>query len=366
METGVDTDDENRPTCDGFGLDHGDIKNGFRNPWSKKASTLGKSFENPRTFGQLCKFLVSRREDDTIVSNATSAEVLDEHLPVHNFDGNEYRNPPVEGIRSIWLGHATCLVQFDGVTVITDPALSKRCSPIQMFGGCLRLREIPCAIEKLPPIDIAVVSHNHYDHLDYETVKKLNYIQGGRIHWYVGLGLKSWFTDIGCKNVHEMDWWDKHDHSDSVKVFFTPAQHWSKRTATDTNKTLWGSWLVRGSKYSFYHAGDTGYCQTFEKIGKIFERIDFATIPIGAYKPRNFLRCQHVDPEEAVRIHRDIRAKRSLGIHWGTWPLGKEPFLEPPRLLKEHSLKAGLKENEFFVSAIGKPVLILPEDLANL
>ena len=361
-------DDDYKDLCDGFGRDHGSMEKGFHNPWSEKALTLGKSFENPKTFFQLAKFMFSRREDDNTLGgkNQYSPEVLDKHLPVHKFDGSEYKDPPIKGIRSIWLGHATCLVQFDGVTVLTDPALNYRCSPFQKFGGYARLREIPCTIEKLPPIDIVVVSHNHYDHLDYDTVKRLNSSQGDRMHWYVGLGLKSWFTASGCKNVHEMDWWDEYKHSDSVKVIFTPTQHWSKRTATDTNKTLWGSFLVKGPDHSFYHAGDTGYCQTFKTIGEKYGPIDFATIPIGAYKPRSFLRCQHVDPAEAVKIHQDIRAKRSLGIHWGTWPLGKEPFLEPPRLLNEFCLNANLKKDEFFTSHIGKPEELFTDTQSNL
>ncbi len=345
--------DMNDNTCcsnDGFGHQH--FSSGrFYNPWSDAVRELGRNIERKADF---IKFLTMARQKDKVVANSTSKRVLDQEFPVRFFDGTDHEVPPEIGLKLIWLGHATCLVQFDGITVLTDPALSKRCSPIQLIGFPKRFRKIPCPINKLPSINIVLVSHNHYDHLDYNTVKILDRSQGSRIHWFVGLGLKKWFTDIGCENVHEMDWWEEHSFSEDVKVVFTPTQRWSKRTAFDTNKTLWGSWIVKGPRHSFIHLGDTGYCQTFKTIGEEYGPFDLAAIPIGAYHPRSFLEPQHVDPTQAVMIHKDIKAKRSLGIHWGTFTLGKEPILEPPRLLNEALLKEGIHPHEFKTCSIGE------------
>lgn len=157
----------------------------------------------------------------------------------------------------------------------------------------------------------------------------------------------------GCETVTELSWWESATCNGSSFVF-TPAQHWCKRSLFDTNKSLWGSWCVIGPRHRFYFAGDTGYCDAFKQIGEYLGPFDLAAIPIGAYKPRWMMRSQHVDPEEAVKIHLDVRAQRSVGIHWGTFALAHEFYLEPPQKLKEECEKVDLPEDEFFVMKHGE------------
>ncbi|XP_064633220.1 N-acyl-phosphatidylethanolamine-hydrolyzing phospholipase D-like isoform X2 [Lineus longissimus] len=286
-------------------------------------------------------------------SKIPSKQELDRTLPIVTPEFERY--PPPNGIKVTWLGHATVLVQFDGLNILTDPIFSQRCSPVQ-FMGPKRYRDIPCTVHDLPNIDAVLISHNHYDHLDYQTVQLLNARFGSSTRWFVPMGLASWMYTVGCDNVIELDWWDENcipDHSE-VKFVFTPAQHWCRRSAIDENQVLWGSWTVIGPKNRFFFGGDTGYCSAFDQIGKKYGPFDLAAIPIGAYEPRWFMKYQHVDPEEAVQIHKDLKAKKSLGIHWGTFPLTNEFYLEPA-----HKLKAALEEkqislNDFFVLKHGE------------
>ena len=195
--------------------------------------------------------------------------------------------PPREGIRVTWLGHATCLVQFDGITILTDPVFSDRCGPTPWLGK-KRYRKAPLTVHELPRIDAVVISHSHYDHLDAPSIQNLNTWFGSDLRWFVPLGLMEWFTGMGCENVIELDWWQENcipNHSE-ITFAFTPSQHWSRRTMTDTNKSLWGSWCIMGPNHSFFFAGDTGYCKGFREIGKRYGPFDLAAIPVGAYEPR--------------------------------------------------------------------------------
>lgn len=233
--------------------------------------------------------------------------------------------PPDSGVNVTWLGHATTLVQFDNVTFLTDPLFSERASPFS-FVGPKRYRSCPCNVEDLPPIDAVVISHNHYDHLDVTSVKSLNSRFGDKIRWFVPSGLAEWMKSTGVQNVVELKWWETGTIADKsdVSFVFTPAQHWCKRGLWDDNYVLWGSWSVIGPKHRFFFAGDTGYCDAFKQIGDVYGPFDVSAIPIGAYAPRYFMTPQHVDPEEAVKIHMDIRSKSSVAVHWGTFSLAHE------------------------------------------
>ena len=200
---------------------------------------------------------------------------------------------------------------------------------------------------------------NHYDHLDAATVDAL----GNQTHWYVPLGLKAWLQrrDVDPENITELDWWQQHAHSDSVEVTLTPNVHWSKRTPFDTNKTLWGAWAVQVADFNLWFAGDTGYDDSmFKNIGRQLGPFDVALIPIGAYGPRYFMLPQHVDPAQAVRIHQDIQAQYSIGIHWGTFQLSHEPFWEPSELLQKELMAQGLPEEAFFTTKIGETWQLTP------
>ena len=241
-----------------------------------------------------------------------------------------------------WLGHACFLVQMDGLNLLTDPVWSDRCSPISWLGPS-RYRKPPCKLSELPQIDVVLISHNHYDHLDLFTIRWL----GNSPIYIVPDGHRAWFNKLKIHRVIEMKWWDSYSISPIVKIGCLPAQHWSKRTTFDDMKALWSGWGVFGSKKLFF-AGDTGYCQGFEQIGDKYGPFDLALIPIGAYEPRDFMRCQHVDPIEAVQIHQDIGSKQSIGMHWGTWVLTDEHVYEPPQKLAQELASRNLDPTCFF------------------
>ena len=260
-----------------------------------------------------------------------------------------------------WIGHATMLVQASGLNVLTDPVFSDRASPVQ-FLGPKRAQPPGLRIDQLPPVDVVVLSHNHYDHLDVNSVKALANIAQAATLFIVPLGLKDWFTKQGISNVKELDWWD------SVKVkgvefVFTPVQHWSARSLGDRNQALWGGWAVLGPDFHWYFSGDTGYSQDFVDTQKRFAPrhttakgggFDLAMIAVGAYEPRWFMKEQHVNPVEAVQIHQDLGAKRSVGVHWGTFALTDEPLDQPPADLAVALAAKSLTQKDFFLMAVGE------------
>lgn len=250
-----------------------------------------------------------------------------------------------------WLGHATVLVQYQGMNILTDPMFSDRASPVH-FAGPRRVTPPALKIDQLPPIDLVVISHNHYDHLDAGSVRQL----GSNPRWLVPIGLRQWLMNntIPGDRIVEFDWWDTH-RFDNISVTATPAQHWSARSLWDRNETLWASWLVEVEDFSFWYSGDTGYNPIqFREIGERFREIDLGLISIGAYAPRWFMKDVHINPEEALQIHLDIRARRSLGIQWGTFPMTAEPIDEPPRRLHEALRAKGLSPDAFATMKIGE------------
>lgn len=252
-----------------------------------------------------------------------------------------------------WIGHATVLLQTAGVNVLTDPQFSERASPVT-FAGPKRVVPATPALAQLPHIDVVVISHDHYDHLDVASVRALAAQPGGSPRFFVGLGTRAWFAALGIDDVVEMDWWERIDHL-GLEIRFVPVQHWSRRTLTDTNQRLWGGWVIRHPGFSFYFSGDTGYSKDFADVGRQLGGFDLAAIPIGAYEPRWFMKIMHVNPAEAIRIHRDVKSRASLGIHWGTFDdLTDESLTEPPVMLAEESRKAGLAQGEFFVLKHGE------------
>jgi N-acyl-phosphatidylethanolamine-hydrolysing phospholipase D len=294
-------------------------------------------------------------------------------LPLLDLNWKLINNPTQNNmIQYTWFGHSTFLCQIGGFNILTDPVFSERASPVQ-FAGPARIRPIPCTIEQLPPIDIIIISHNHYDHLDYSTVLQL-YEHHKTATFYVPLKLKQWF--IHCipeiQNVIEMDWWETHTHKGikqgQVDITFLPVQHWSLRSGTDRNCTLWGGWglVYKPTDNSLqnrvlFHCGDTGYNEhCFKVIGERFSSInggiDLAMIPIGAYEPRFVLYPQHVNPEESVIIAKEIQAKRSVGMHWGTFILTCEPIMEPKEKLQE--LVKNEEPNFFVTVAHGETVVM--------
>ncbi|CAC5389125.1 NAPEPLD [Mytilus coruscus] len=278
-------------------------------------------------------------------------EELNDKLPVHKIDkdGQEKLKNPTDPIQFMWIGHATFLVQFDGLTVLADPVFLERCSPVK-FAGPYRYRPTPCEIEDLPKIDAVIVSHNHYDHLEHDAVKKLN-TRFSKIKWYVPEGTGSWFRGYHCQNVKEMTWWDEDvlsEEKKDVRFCCVPAQHWSQRTPLDAMTSLWCGWVIK-SKHTFYYSGDTGYCPVFKTIGEKYGPMDLSAIPIGCYAPRYFMKPQHIGPEEAVQVHNEVGSKCSVGIHWGTFDgLGSHEFYLEPKQLLEEAVRKAKEGNENF------------------
>lgn len=260
-----------------------------------------------------------------------------------------------------WIGHATLLVQAGGLSVLTDPVFSERASPLQIMGP-KRAQPPGVALDDLPPIDVVVTSHNHYDHLDRSSVALLHARSGGKTLFLVPLGLKPWMEKLGITQVVELDWWQHHTVA-GVEFHLTPVQHWSARGLGDRSETLWGGWAVLGTDLHWYFGGDTGYSKDFVDTRTHFaERqsaeqgggFDLALLPIGAYAPRWFMREQHANPEEAVQIHLDLGAKRSVGMHWGTFALTDEPLDQPPIDLAQARVAKGISEETFSVLKVGE------------
>ncbi len=251
-----------------------------------------------------------------------------------------------------WIGHVTFLYQVGGLNVLTDPQFSERASPFGFFGPTRRLPPA-IALWELPHIDVVVISHNHYDHLDRASVIGLNAQPGGAPLFLVPLGLKAWLAAEGITHAEELDWWQQRAVG-GVTLVLLPVQHWSARTPFDFNQTLWGGWLVDHPDFRFFFAGDTGYSADFRDIAAMFPGIDLAAIPIGSYEPRWFMKPVHADPDDAVRIHRDLQARQSVGMHWGTFDLTDETIDEPPQRLAEALARADVSPQRFFVMKFGE------------
>ncbi len=253
-----------------------------------------------------------------------------EPLPLASPDLAELRQNRTAATAT-WIGHSTVLLQLDGVNILTDPNWADRVGPFGGLVGVGRYTLPGVAFADLPPIDAVLISHDHYDHLDEPTVRRLH--EQFRPLFLVPLGLKAWLADRGITNTVELDWGEAHPVK-SVTVVCTPAQHGSGRTAVDQNRRLWASWAVIGSK-RFYFGGDTGYASHFEAIGRALGPFDLAALPIGSYTPPAIATPVHISPEEALQAWVDLKARHLLAIHWGTFSLGREPADEPPRRLIE-------------------------------
>jgi N-acyl-phosphatidylethanolamine-hydrolysing phospholipase D len=259
-----------------------------------------------------------------------------------------------------WIGHATALVQASGLNVLTDPIFSKRASPVPFLGPA-RAHAPGLSLGQLPHIDVVVISHNHYDHLDRDSIRILSRQPGGSPLFLTPLGLKPWFATQGIEKVIELDWWQQHSHA-GVEFHCTPAQHWSGRGLRDRNQTLWCAWSVLGGDFHWFFSGDTGYSQDFADTKRHFEArqgrtqgggFDVALIAVGACWPRWFMRMQHVDLPEAVQVHLDLGAKQSIGVHWGTFSLSDEPLDQPLHELDAARTLKGVSAEAFFIAPIG-------------
>lgn len=248
-----------------------------------------------------------------------------------------------------WIGHATVLVQLDGLTILTDPTWSNVVGPFNLI-GVHRYTPPGIRFEDLPRVDVVLISHDHYDHLDVATVKRL--AASFDPHFIVPMGLKSWFVERGITNVTELNWGESTAEG-GVTFVCTPAQHGGGRTLADQSHRLWSSWAVLGSK-RFYFGGDSGYYHHFKDTGDAYGPFDLAALPIGSYTPRETARPVHMSPEEALQAFTDLRATTFVGIHWGTYGLAREPYDEPPKRIAAEVARRGLPSDHILVLAPGQ------------
>jgi N-acyl-phosphatidylethanolamine-hydrolysing phospholipase D len=229
---------------------------------------------------------------------------------------------------ALWIGHSTFLIEIDGLSILTDPVWDAYCSPIPIK-ALKRCHEPPISLADLPKIDIVLISHNHYDHLDAKTVRHLHAFHP-EIRWIVPLGLSAWFRARHIHAVEELAWWKSTQHLGST-ITAVPAQHFSGRTLWDRNRTLWNGYVFEIHGKRFYFTGDTGYNPVdFKMIGDHWLHMDLSMIPIGTYVPQKFMQPVHCSPKEAVEIHSDVKSRLSLGMHWKTFRLSDEPMDRPP------------------------------------
>ncbi|HSX11653.1 MAG TPA: MBL fold metallo-hydrolase [Chlamydiales bacterium] len=229
---------------------------------------------------------------------------------------------------AVWIGHSTYLIDMGGLIILTDPVWEPYCSPLPIRS--LRRRvEPPIALADLPPIDIVLLSHNHYDHLDAKTVATLHRFHP-QIEWIVPERLSPWFRRRGIEPVTEIAWW-KTQKMKNCTITAVPTQHFSGRTLWDSNKTHWNGYVLETGNKKLYFTGDTGYnSKDFKAIGERFSHMDLSLIPIGTYSPQKFMQPVHISPYEAVQIHQEVKSRFSLGMHWKTFTLSEEPFDRPP------------------------------------
>ena len=263
---------------------------------------------------------------------------------------------PADTPRATWIGHATALVQYQGINFLTDPHLTQY--PFKYdFWVDKRFTQPALTFDEMPDIAFVVISHNHFDHLDHRTVDLFK----NSVTWFVPLGLKAWFLDRGIddKKVVELDWWESYQFDEQTVITFAPSVHWSKRSLWNNNESLWGSWSVNIDGFKTWFAGDTGYDdQVFKAIGQRLGPFRLGLIPIGAYAPRYFMADSHVDPQDAVKIHQDIRSRQSMPIHWGTFQLSHEPILEPPAQLTDELKRLQIPLRDFEPIKIGNTLIL--------
>lgn len=255
-----------------------------------------------------------------------------------------------------WIGHATFLLQTgSGVNILTDPVFEDRASPLS-FVGPKRHQPPGVAMDELPHIDAILISHSHYDHLSVASLRALYRQAGGAPMLYAPLGVDLWLekhiTGGDRSRIVKLDWWDKAMFC-GLELHLLPVFHWSSRTPWDRNETLWGAYAVRRPGFSFFFSGDLGYSRDVRDIAARFDGFDLAAIGIGAYQPV-WYRNSHVSPDEAVTIHRELRIKRSVGMHWGTFPMGQERLDQAPKDLALARQAQGVPEEAFFVMRHGE------------
>jgi L-ascorbate metabolism protein UlaG (beta-lactamase superfamily) len=250
-----------------------------------------------------------------------------------------------------WIGHASFLLQLPGMNILTDPVFSSYAGPFGRIGP-RRARPPALALKQLPPIDLVLLSHNHYDHADLPALKWL--ARKRRSFIVTTLGNQAWLNKNGIDAVTELDWWQNYRIDPDLEITCTPAQHFSARTLWDRNETLWGGFALRTREIAIYFAGDSGWCRAFEMIGERLGPFDLSLIPIGAYEPRWFMKTVHMNPDEAAQAHLAVRSRRSIGMHFGCFQLTNEAIDAPVIALTEARATHGIDAAAFTTLEVGE------------
>ena len=302
---------------------HGNPADGFTTPWSEPPE---------RSLGRFLRWMLA--------PNPLERDAVP-RIPVIRNDGRYLRGSEPSSSYT-WVGHSTFAIHDGDDVVLTDPHWGKR--------ALLPERSVAPGVplDSIPPDALAVISHNHYDHLDETTVEALP----ESVRWFVPLGLGEWFRERGREAI-ELDWWESARHG-RWTITCLPSQHWSRRIGQGTNQTLWCAWLIDSGERRTFFAGDTGYFEGFAEFGRRFGPIDVALMPIGAWAPRWFMEWSHMNPDEAVQASLDLGARAMLGMHWGTFDLTDEPLDQPPEGLAQSVEERGLDPSRFRSLAIGE------------
>jgi N-acyl-phosphatidylethanolamine-hydrolysing phospholipase D len=315
---------------------------GFRNPWPGSA---------PRGFSGVLRWMYDRATHPR-AGNPASSEFPRVRSSI------VAPRATADTIGATWVGHSTVFVQLGAANILTDPMWSERASPVA-FAGPRRIVPAAVSLDALPSLDLVLLSHNHYDHLDDATVRALT-VRHPEVTWVVPLGVASFVRARGARHVVELDWWQTTRIAD-VEVTCAPAQHFSGRSISDRDLTLWCSWCVRSPSLSLYFGGDSAYHPEYPAIASRCGPFDVVLLPIGAYEPRWFMRTVHMNAEEAVRSYLDLvtgSARRGrtimVPIHWGTFKLTDEPLDEPPARLIEAWHDAGLPREDLWLLRHGE------------
>ena len=318
---------------------HHHLANGtFRNPEGSKVIDMNFNWSF-KVFNQEKKKLDMTFPESNIIKKE---KVL---LDLNNFQKEDY---------VAWIGHATFLLKLGETTIITDPVFSKNAGPL--FFGPKRFTEPALKLNEIPRTDIFLLTHNHYDHQDMKTIMRFPYKDSKVL---VPLGLKKYFKINRFKDVNEMDWYDQITINQNLNITFLPSVHWSKRSLTDTNKTLWGSYLIEYKGKKILFSCDTGVGKIYKELGDKYGPIDLTFINIGAYNfyPMASIKdssAYHTNPEEALGLAKDLKSKKLIGMHWGTFVLSLEPILEPPLRFKQNAEKFGFKKDDAIIFKIGE------------
>jgi len=314
----------------------------FHNPWPDS---------EPRGFGDLFRWGVQRRMQR--LAKTPERGFFPISTPAISFP-----HAAAGQSSATWIGHSTVLLQLDGLNVITDPVFSQRASPFRLAGP-RRIMDPALPIDALPPLDVVLLSHSHYDHLDVSAVRQIAKLYPAAT-WVVPLELGAYLRRFGVHEIVELDWWQE-TRIGALRVTATPARHFSARWLNDRNETLWCGYALELNGARAYFAGDTAYHPAFGEIGSRCGPFHFVMIPIGAYDPRWFMHSMHVDPEEAVQIFQDLATAHPgephplmLAIHWGTFRLTDEPMDEPPRRALERWRTLGLSEERLWIARFGE------------